>query len=87
MKYEIEEVNIASIKSGDTIEHEGVLRTVCRCDIRDGGFSPWAGLAGPVDFDGTGQNTRTDVGLATVRNGVLYPLSRHSNAVSDPTRQ
>lgn len=38
MKYEIEEVNIASIKAGDTIEHEGVLRTVCHYDIRDGGF-------------------------------------------------
>ena len=38
MKYEIEEVNIASIKAGDTIEHEGVMRTVCHYDIRDGGF-------------------------------------------------
>ena len=35
MKYEIEEVSIASIKAGDTIEHEGVLRTVCHYDIRD----------------------------------------------------
>lgn len=31
-------VHITTIRAGDTIEHEGQLRTVCACDIKTGGF-------------------------------------------------
>ena len=32
-------------------------------------LSPWQGIAGAIAFDGTGQNTRTNVSLATWRGG------------------
>ncbi|MCL4178302.1 MAG: ABC transporter substrate-binding protein [Verrucomicrobia bacterium] len=34
-------------------------------------LSPWQGIAGVIHFDGTGQNTRTNLGMATLRNGCL----------------
>jgi branched-chain amino acid transport system substrate-binding protein len=33
------------------------------------GLSPWQGIAGTISFDGTGQNTRTNIQMATLRNG------------------
>ncbi|MHB1308598.1 MAG: ABC transporter substrate-binding protein [Limisphaerales bacterium] len=36
-------------------------------------LSPWPGIGGPIRFDGTGQNTRTDVPMANWRNGRLDP--------------
>jgi ABC-type branched-subunit amino acid transport system substrate-binding protein len=33
------------------------------------GLSPWAGMGGTISFDGTGQNTRTNVPVATIRRG------------------
>ncbi len=37
-------------------------------------LSPWPGLAGVIHFDGTGQNTRTNIGMATIQNGdVVVP--------------
>jgi branched-chain amino acid transport system substrate-binding protein len=36
-------------------------------------LSPWPGVAGPMAFDGTGQNTRTNLCLASVRNGTAVP--------------
>jgi branched-chain amino acid transport system substrate-binding protein len=35
---------------------------------------PWAGVAGPIRFDGTGQNMRTNLNLGTIRNGVIVAL-------------
>jgi hypothetical protein len=37
-------------------------------------LSPWPGIAGPAQFDGTGQNTRTNVRMGTIRNGAIVPL-------------
>jgi branched-chain amino acid transport system substrate-binding protein len=34
-------------------------------------LSPWRGLAGPIQFDGTGQNTRANLRLGTIRNGMV----------------
>jgi branched-chain amino acid transport system substrate-binding protein len=36
-------------------------------------LSPWQGIAGVIHFDGTGQNTRTDIRMATLQNGRLEP--------------
>jgi branched-chain amino acid transport system substrate-binding protein len=41
--------------------------------------SPWPGIAGPIHFDGTGQNTRTNVCMGTIRNGAILPLGTDSN--------
>ena len=38
-------------------------------------LSPWSGIAGPITFDGTGQNLRSELCLGTVRNGAVVPLS------------
>jgi branched-chain amino acid transport system substrate-binding protein len=38
--------------------------------------SPWPSLGGLIQFDGTGQNTRTNLCMATIRNGSLLPLPR-----------
>jgi branched-chain amino acid transport system substrate-binding protein len=37
-------------------------------------LSPWPGLAGPIRFDGTGQNLRTDVRMGTIRSGAVVSL-------------
>jgi branched-chain amino acid transport system substrate-binding protein len=37
-------------------------------------LSPWSGVAGVVCFDGTGQNTRRNLGMGTIRNGTVLPL-------------
>lgn len=47
-------------------------------------LSPWSGLAGPVHFDGTGQNTATSIPLGTIRNGAVLPL-RPDTAHAQPT--
>jgi branched-chain amino acid transport system substrate-binding protein len=38
-------------------------------------LSPWRGLAGPIHFDGTGQNTQTNIFMGTIRDGVVVPLA------------
>ena len=38
-------------------------------------LSPWAGLAGPIVFDGTGQNLRSNVVMGTIRDGAVVPLA------------
>lgn len=38
MNYFIEPVHISTIAPGDTIEHNGCLITVCKSDIKTGGF-------------------------------------------------
>jgi branched-chain amino acid transport system substrate-binding protein len=47
-----------------------------RARIRDtlAQLSPWSGLAGEIHFDGTGQNTRSDLLMGTIRDGALMPL-------------
>ena len=36
-QYKLKDVHISLIGSGDTIEHEGKIMTVCKKDIRRGG--------------------------------------------------
>ncbi|MFO1499028.1 MAG: ABC transporter substrate-binding protein [Verrucomicrobiota bacterium] len=36
----------------------------------------WPGLSGPIQFDGTGQNRRTDVGMGTIQKGTIVPVHR-----------
>lgn len=38
MKHRVEEVHISNIRPGDTVMHEGKMRTVCVKDIKTGGF-------------------------------------------------
>ncbi len=38
-------------------------------------LSPWRGVAGPIRFDGAGQNTRKDLPMAAIKRGALVPLS------------
>lgn len=46
-----------------------------RARVRDAlhALSPWRGVAGLIHFDGTGQNTRTNLCLGTLRNGAVVP--------------
>lgn len=46
---------------------------------------PWAGLAGPIHFGGTGQNERTNVCMGTVREGAVVMLDPASG-VGQPAR-
>ena len=39
-----------------------------------GQLSPWSGITGSIRFDGTGQNTRTNLGMGQVREGAIVPL-------------
>lgn len=39
-------------------------------------LSPWQGIAGTIQFDGTGQNTRTNVAMGIVRNGAIVSLAQ-----------
>jgi branched-chain amino acid transport system substrate-binding protein len=39
-------------------------------------LSPWCGITGPVQFDGTGQNHRTNLPLGTIINATLQPLAQ-----------
>ena len=41
-------------------------------------LSPWPGLGGTIRFDGTGQNTRTNIGMGTIREGAIIPLPENS---------
>jgi ABC-type branched-subunit amino acid transport system substrate-binding protein len=47
-----------------------------RARIRDtlAQFPPWPGLAGTIRFDGTGQNTRTDLCMGTLAAGAIAGL-------------
>ena len=53
-----------------------------RARIREtlSGLSPWPGLAGPIQFDGTGQNTRSNLRLGTIRDGTIVALPCLSGA-------
>jgi branched-chain amino acid transport system substrate-binding protein len=41
-------------------------------------LSPWQGIAGTISFDGTGQNTRTNLQMATLRAGRIVLSHRPS---------
>lgn len=46
-------------------------------------LSPWSGIAGPITFDGTGQNRRADLRLGTLRgDAIVADASSSSNATS-----
>ena len=36
-------------------------------------LSPWQGIAGPIQWDGTGQNVRPVSRMGTIRNGQIVP--------------
>jgi branched-chain amino acid transport system substrate-binding protein len=57
-----------------------------RARIRDAlpQLSPWSGIAGTIHFDGTGQNTRTDLCLGTIRDGAVLPMTAPSNRSNTP---
>jgi hypothetical protein len=38
MKYEIKKVHVSTIKPGDTVMHNGEMKTVIRNNIKTGGF-------------------------------------------------
>ena len=47
-------------------------------------LSPWHGIAGVIRFDGTGQNSRTDICMGTIRNGAV---ARWMQSPSDSNRK
>ena len=53
------------------IRHAGPNRARIRESLAQ--LSPWPGIAGPICFDGTGQNTRTNVCMGTIRHGAVVP--------------
>ena len=56
----------------DAIRRAGPNRVRLREALTE--LSPWAGLAGPIHFDGTGQNVRTNICMATIREGAIVLL-------------
>ena len=66
------------------IRHAGPNRARIRESLAQ--LSPWPGIAGPICFDGTGQNTRTNVCMGTLRHGaVVPPVSKAS--LSQPPQE
>jgi branched-chain amino acid transport system substrate-binding protein len=57
----------------DAIQETGPNRSRIRNALA--GLSPWTGIGGSICFDGTGQNTRTNIPLATIRAGRVTALS------------
>ncbi len=51
------------------IQKSGPTRAGLRATLA--GFGPWSGISGTIHFDGTGQNPRIDLAMATIRAGVL----------------
>lgn len=49
-----------------------------RARVRDAlvKLSPWQGVTGTIQFDGTGQNTRTNLAMGIVRYGAILRLSQ-----------
>jgi ABC-type branched-subunit amino acid transport system substrate-binding protein len=58
----------------EAIRKAGPNRARIREALRQ--LSPWPGLAGPIQFDGTGQNTRTNICLGTISNGSVVAMNR-----------
>lgn len=56
-----------------------------RARVRDRliAMSPWDGIAGQIDFDGTGQNRRTALALGTIRDGRIIPVHTASPTARD----
>lgn len=57
----------------DAVRQAGLDRSEIRKALRE--LSPWSGLCGVIEWDGTGQNTRWPPRLGTIRDGVVTPLS------------
>jgi branched-chain amino acid transport system substrate-binding protein len=49
-------------------------------------LSPWPGIAGAIHFDGTGQNTRTNLCMGIIRNGAVLPMTVPSNPNNTPSK-
>jgi branched-chain amino acid transport system substrate-binding protein len=56
----------------DAIRLGGLNRARVREAIRQ--LSPWKGITGPISWDGTGQNTRTNIWMGIIRNGAATPI-------------
>jgi branched-chain amino acid transport system substrate-binding protein len=57
----------------EAIRRAGINRVRVREAL--GQLSPWPGIAGSIHFDGTGQNTRTNLGMGQIREGAMVPLT------------
>jgi branched-chain amino acid transport system substrate-binding protein len=55
------------------IDSAGPSRTRLRERLRE--LTPWSGIAGPIFFDGTGQNTRTNVIMGAICRGAVTSLT------------
>ena len=49
-------------------------------------LSPWPGIAGPIRFDGTGQNQRADLSLGTIRKGTVAQITGPTPSTSNSNR-
>jgi branched-chain amino acid transport system substrate-binding protein len=52
----------------EAIRRSGPTRAGLRATLA--GLGPWPGVSGTIHFDGTGQNTRANLAIATIRNGI-----------------
>ena len=57
----------------EAIRRAGPNRARIRENLKE--LSPWAGIAGTICFDGTGQNTRTNLTIGTILHGEIIPCS------------
>lgn len=69
----------------EAIRRAGPNRTRIREAITR--LSPWPGIAGPIQFDGTGQNRRTNIGIGIIRNGTIVPLPARANLANSTSNQ
>ncbi|MEI6779322.1 MAG: ABC transporter substrate-binding protein [Verrucomicrobiota bacterium] len=58
----------------EAIHRAGPNRTRIREELAR--LSPWSGIAGTIHFDGTGQNIRTNICMATIHDGTIVPVQR-----------
>ena len=73
--YDAARLLIAAIRRGGADR-----RAVCEA-LR--ALSPWPGVAGEIAFDGLGRNLRPVTHLATIRKGVVIPLTRSDGSQTD----
>ena len=67
-----EVVHVSQVAGGDTIEIDGVLRTVCQKDIHTGGFCGTS-IFGMTYFPNTGYQKVVKVKfIVPTNNGVVY---------------
>jgi hypothetical protein len=79
VKYHTQNVHISTIKAGDTVEIAGALKTVCRHNIKKGGF------LGVTLFGDSYQAGRQPVRLAIIETAKKPKASANEQTQQEPT--